>query len=105
MIEEIRDVEDKFELGQNEIQKVKIDLNQTKDVLTSTQNKLEAAKSKIEQLEKEKQSIRRLSKDAVKLLGRRVGNIIPFRRKRRAKGQGHPHVSEVKKANLQQVCY
>lgn len=71
--EELRDVEDKYELGQNDLNKVNKELQFTKSDLTKTLQQLEETATSLEELQEERKSLRklgvvawRLSKDRVK---------------------------------------
>ena len=75
-VEEMRDLEDQYELGQNELSRTTKDLLTTRDTLGKTQKELASASASLEELQEERKSLRKLGKVAWSLSKGRVQRRI-----------------------------
>lgn len=83
--EELRDVEDKYELGQNELNKTQKELQSTQSNLEQTQKQLQTTTQNLNELQEERKSLRKLSLVAWRLSKDRVKTRIQKIRRRGGK--------------------
>ena len=74
--EEMRDLEDQYELGQNKLSRTTKDLLTTRDTLNKTQKELASTSASLEELQEERKSLRKLGKVAWSLSKRRMQRRI-----------------------------
>lgn len=83
--EQFRDLEDQYELGQNQLQRTRRALDETQTQLVQTTEKLEVTSQSLEELQREQQSLRKLGQVAWRLSKDRVRNRLAKVRNRFAK--------------------
>eukprot|EP00980_Cylindrotheca_fusiformis_P029962 scaffold24105_cov127-Cylindrotheca_fusiformis.AAC.2 len=86
--EELRDMEDKYELEQNSLKRKEFELTKTRSSLESTEMKLNATSASLAELEEERKSLRKLARAAWKLSKERVQKRVKGRRARRESDEG-----------------
>lgn len=74
--EEMLDLEDAVELGQNKLTKTTLELSRTKNFLSATQTDLARTRKDLQVLEEERKSVRKMGKAAWQLSKERVGKRI-----------------------------
>ena len=73
---ELRDLEDQFELGQNKLTTTTKELESTRSTLKKTENDLIVTSTSLKELQEERKSLRKLGKAAWSLSRSRVGKRI-----------------------------
>lgn len=80
--EQFRDLEDQYELGQNQLQRTIRALDETQSQLVQTSEKLHVTSQSLQELQQERQSLRKLGQVAWRLSKDRVCNRLAMVRKK-----------------------